>query len=278
MLDETKDDIEVCRLTFKVIGEYNAALTQIAEGRSIDDVKGSTTGLLKSIDQLYTTIQGAGIVGLSSAMDIVSVFAEQMEKARLREEFVEAVTKGAPVVEAMINVMIDHIELHYSLRVTILNRERLRTVEAMRTAQETISEIIAERNVSASDVNDVEAEVNRRLATIQTVIEEYPIWLTSAGAKGAVYSPVDDAQVRSELKELGRLSDQYERNIQAVSALTGMLQEYRRMLANTEGAIRALVRSLSAPADLTVDANEMLEAAFRIKRDVEDFRAARALP
>lgn len=270
------DDIQARRLAFKVIGHYNAVLTQLAEGKSVEQVNAGAKGLLKSIDQLQTTLRGSGITGLVPITGIVTLLADLFEKARLREEFVRAVEKGAPVVEKLIGALIADIKSHYDLRTTLLNRERSRTIAAMRTAQETVSIIVSQRNVPSKEVDRFQTEVNNHLIVVRTALATYPVTVVSGGAGTLNYSAVDQAQVQDELKELGRLENIYKNNIQAADGVKAMLIEYRKLLDKMQAALAGLVRSLSAPVDLTAGTNELLDVAFGLKRHLEDLRAARA--
>jgi len=67
-------------------------------------------------------------------------------------------------------------------------------------------------------------------------------------------------------------------DIQARRLTLKVIGEYRQMLVKSKDAMRVLTKSLSSPVDLTVNANELLGAAFRIKRDMGDFQATGAVP
>jgi len=270
------DDIEARRLALKVVADYNEVLTQLAEGKTVDEVKAGASGLVSSIDKFVSVTKGAGIPGLSAITSIISTFVEYLEKARLREEFVQAIEKGSPIVEKIIDALIADIGTHYDARATLLNRERLRTVAAMRTVSETTARIAAQHNIPAADLDKLQKEVNDKLAVARSEIQTLPVKITGGGATSLEYSPVAKAQVEDEQRELARLGGLYVENLNAMKSLTSMLDQYRRLLQKTQSSLRALAKALKEPADVATSADELLGIAFSLRRDLEDLRTARA--
>lgn len=270
------DDIEVRRLAFKVIADYNEVLTQLAEGKSIDEVKAGASGLVTSIDKFVTVSQGAGVPGLSAITSIVSTLAEQFEKARLRREFVKAVESGSPIVHKMLDALIADIGSHYAARAELLNRERGRTVSAMRDSAETIDAIASRHNVPAADLGALQKDANEKLAVASAEIRKLPVIFAGGGAKGLEYSAVVKAQVRDEQKELVRLTGVYLDNVNAMKSLTAMLGQYTQLLQKTQASLKTLAKALNAPVDVSAAADELLAIAFSLRRNLEDLRAAKA--
>lgn len=270
------DDIEVRRLAFKVVADYNAVLVQLAEGKSVQEVKVGATGLLASADKFLIVAKGAGIPGLSSITSIVATLSELFEKARLREEFVQAAQKGAPVVQRILDALIADIGSHYDARAALLNRERVRTVAAMRSAAESVQKIAAQNNVAAAELDRLEKTVNEKLAAARDEIPVLPVKIGGGGPAAAIYSPVAQAQVRDEENTLDRLSKTYADNVGAMKSLGGALDQYRKLLQTTQASLKAMVKSLSEPVDLAANADEILSIVFALRRDLGELHAARA--
>ena len=127
----------------------------------------------------------------------------------------------------------------------------------MRSAQEAISGIVAQRHLRDADANEAAGTVNRHLATVRTELAVYPVRIVQGGPKMVEYSPTDKAQVQDEQATLAHLADEYQSNLQAARALASMLQEYRMMLAKTQDALNTLAKSLDAPTGLTVDVDAL---------------------
>lgn len=269
------DDIETRRLAFKVVADYNGVLTQLAEGKSIDEVKASASGLLTSADKFLTVAKGVGIPGLSGLTGLVSTLIEQFEKARLREEFVLAVEKGAPIVQKIMDIMIEDIASHYEVRATILNRERVRIVAAMRTSAETVQRIVLQYNIPAIELDRLETSINDKLAIARAEIRVLPLKIVGGAGQAAAFSPVVQAQIRDELNSLDRLSKRYGDNIAAMTSLTGTLDQYKKLLQASQASLKSLVKSLKEPVDIAASADEIVGIAFSLRRDLEEMRAAR---
>lgn len=268
------DDVEVRRRAFKVVADYNAVLVQLAEGKSVEEVKASASGLLTSADKLLTVVTGAGIPGLSSLTGIVTTLVGLFEKARLREEFAQAVRKGSPLVQQILDVMIADIGSHYDVRVVVLTRDRLRALAGMRTAAETVQAIATKHNVADGDRDKLEAAVNEKMAVARAEGVKLPVKVVSGGRTAPAYSELAKAQCHDELVTLERLSKSYVDNVAAAKSLAAMLNSYRKLLETAQSSMKALVKSLDEPADVAASVDEMFAVAFALRRDLAGFRAA----
>jgi hypothetical protein len=270
------DDIEVRRRAFKIVADYNAVLVQLAEGKSVEDVKTSASGLLSSADKFLTVVKGSGIPGLSSITGIVTTLAELFEKARLREEFVKAVQNGAPIVDKILDAFIADIGSHYDARVAVLNRERLRALSRMRSADETARKIVSQHNATSGDRDKLESAVNEKLAVALGDGIKLPVKLAAASSNTPAYSDIAKAQVQDELNTLDRQSKVYVENIAAAKSLSAMLGSYRKLLEATQASMKALVKSLTEPVDIVASADELLGVAFALRRDLRALNSALA--
>lgn len=270
------DDIEARRRAFKVVADYNAVLVQLAEGKSVEEVKASASGLLTSADKLLTVVSGAGIPALSSVTGIVSTLIGLFEKARLREEFVQAVQKGAPIVQQILDALIADIGSHYDARVSVLNRERVRALAGMRSAAESAASIVAKHGVPDGDRDKIEAAVNDKLAVARSEGVRLPVKLSTGGKSAPAYAELAKAQVQDELNTLDRMSKTYVENVAAAKSLGAMLGGYRKLLEAAQASMKALVKSLDEPVDLAASTDELLSVAFALRRDLAGLRTALA--
>jgi hypothetical protein len=270
------DDIDVRRMAFQVVQDYNLVLAQLAEGKSVEQAKAGAAGLLKSVDQLQRTLGNAGIPALSPLTSLVSTLAELFEKARLREEFVGAVQKGAPLVARMLETMARaDIEAHYNLRAALLNRERLQVVAAMHRVRRAVAGVAAQRSFKAGELAALEARLNAGMAFARAEIPDYPVRLTAGPVAAPAFSVADKEQADAEMSQLAGLAARYEGNLQAAQAVKAMLGKYLGLLNGTIAAQANLVRALDRQPPASEQAAELLDVVFSLRRDLEEYRTAR---
>jgi len=105
-------------LAWETIGEYTSILVALNAGESVESVKSSVGRLYDLVDKIATAA-GSGIPGGDALVLLFKALGEQLEKARLAEEFKKAIKGGAPKVRQMLKVFRDDAESHYMLRASL---------------------------------------------------------------------------------------------------------------------------------------------------------------
>ncbi|HTP97326.1 MAG TPA: hypothetical protein VMK05_15850 [Burkholderiales bacterium] len=276
------DDIETRRLALSVVAQYNDVLTQLAEGKSAAQIKTGASGLVTSLGKFVAAATGSAIPGLGAIGGLVSTLAEQLEKARLREEFIAALRNGAPVVDKILDALIDDIGSHYDLRASLAGRERLLIVKSTTAQVRGMLAVVKAHAVQAKDVaalQKIENDLNSALLPARRELLEYPYKLAGAAPAGApAFDETDAGQLQLAIAELGRLSNAYQDNIRQMQAITALLAKYRTLLASAKASLAALRRGVDKPQDVNLAVDDLLTLAFGIKRDLEDLRTALRSP
>ena len=270
-----RDDIEARRKAWTVVARYNDVVALLAEGKSIDTAKSSATGLVSSVSKLREVIGGSAVPGLSAISGLVSTFFEQIEKARLREEFVRALRSGAPVVDGILNAFVADIASHYEARAEIAIRERIRSLGKMRTIQRSVVRIVGAHNVADKEVAAIRSRVENAFSVQKAEPAATLAPINSGGAAAAVFGAVAKSQVEDELAELEAVSKTYVENIRQMEALIAMLDQYKSLLQKTGTSLATLTGALDKPQDMVVAADDLLAVAFSVRRNLEELKAAR---
>src|SRR5262249_54493539 len=87
------------RKALQGVARYNAVLTQLAEGKSVDEVQTAAGELVTGLAKFVEAAAGSAVPGLPAVVSLAQTFAAQLEKARLQREFKKAVEDGAPVID-----------------------------------------------------------------------------------------------------------------------------------------------------------------------------------
>lgn len=277
--DEKLDDIEVRRRALQVITQYNDLLTQLAEGKSAQEVKSSASGLVNAVGKFVTIAGGSGVPGLSAIATIVSTLAELVEKARTRAEFSRAVREGRPVIEKIIDALIEDRGDHYGLRFGLAQEERLLILDEITIRIRLILGFVASLGPSRQDgpnVSDAEKDLNSILKPVRGEIVEYPIRLklAPASARTAPFTEGADERTQASILEIKEQVEKYENNVKQMQALGRALVEYGKLLERTKTALATLEKMLDKPQDISIVAEELARAVFSVKRNLETLRSA----
>jgi len=276
---EKLDDIEVRRRALQVITQYNDLLTQLAEGKSAQEVKSSASGLVNAVGKFVTIAGGSGVPGLSAIATIVSTLAELVEKARTRAEFSRAVREGRPVIEKIIDALIEDRGDHYGLRFGLAQEERLLILDEITIRIRLIRGFVASLGPSRQDgpnVSDAEKDLNSILKPVRGEIVEYPIRLklAPASARTAPFTEGADERTQASILEIKEQVEKYENNVKQMQALGRALVEYGKLLERTKTALATLEKMLDKPQDISIVAEELARAVFSVKRNLETLRSA----
>lgn len=273
--DGARDDIETRRKAWTVVAKYNDVIALLAEGKSVEKAKASATGLVSSVSKLNEVVSGSAIPGLNAISGLVSIFFEQIERARLHDEFVRALRSGAPVVDGILKAFIADIASHYEARAVIASRERIRHMAKMRTIQRSVVRIVGAYNVADNDVASFRLRVEKAFSVQKSEPAANLSPINSGGAAAAAFSEVAKSQVGDELAELEAVSKSYVENIRQVEALIAMLDQYKSLLQKTSTALATLLSAIDKPQDMAVATDDLLAIAFSVRRNLEELKAAR---
>ena len=275
------DVIEVRRLAMLTINRYNDVLTELVEGKSIEDVKTTTEGLVKTIGKFVEIAEGAGVPGIGSAINAAKILAGKFEELRLRKEFKKAVREGVPAVYAILDFIKEDLSDHYTIRFTIAQSERLLIVEKITNNVSNLIILFSNHSIppdtaNIQDIKGIEENINAHLKPVSGELnqDEYPYRLEYGTGDIPEYSILIDLQVTQIVSRIESLTKKYSQNVTQVNSIGSVLIQDAKLIEKTKIALDTLVNALDKPLDIGVIAEEILDTAFNVKREFETFRAA----
>lgn len=281
MYSATKPDIiEVRRLAMLTINRYNDVLTNLVEGKSIEDVKTTTEGLVKTIGKFVEIAGGAGAPGIGSAINAAKILAGKFEELRLRKEFKKAVREGVPAVYAILDFVKEDLSDHYTARFTIAQSERLLIVGEITNNVSNLIVLFSNHSIppdtAIQDIKVIEKDINSHLKPVSGELNqnEYPYRLEYGTGDIPKYSILIDLQVTQIVSRIESLAKKYSQNVTQVNSIGSVLIQDAKLIEKTKIALNTLVNALDKPLDIGVIAEEILDTAFNVKREFEAFRAA----
>ncbi len=272
-------DVEARRQALEVVDRYNDSLARLAEGKSVTEVSGSVGSLVDSITELVTVAGAAAMPELVAAGPLLSQWAQELEKARLRKQFADALERGAPVVDKILDALIADVGSHYELRATLNNRKRLLAVGQITEQVGTVYMLLASRAAPGEDYDDVQAiqaRVNGAVAPAAGELVEYPYQLESGPPGAPAFGAVDAAALKASIAELSRRVESYTAIVAQVQSLGEVLTRYQALLGETKAALANLRRAQADNSRLAAATTDLLKTAFELRRAFEEYRSATA--
>jgi hypothetical protein len=277
--EKQPDDIEVRRTALRTINTFNNVLMTLAEGKSVETVRGAAGGFVAAAGNFITKAAGSAVPGLEAITEGIKTLAGEFEKARLREEFEKAVRTGAPVIDKMLAELIAERVEHISLRAAEANLIQVDIVSDLGTGANSVIELFKQFSAPANDdpIRNFEKALNESLKPAEKVLKfKLPIKLTyqvsgsvpAFGKEQVIIAEQAIARVRERVAA-------YKANIEQFEKLKSALNSYGVILDKTRTTLKSLVDTLDRPQNLEITSEEFFEIAFKVKREVEAFRAAR---
>jgi hypothetical protein len=271
------DTIEVRRRALRTIDQFNSVITTLAEGKSVQEVQGTATGFINAAQSFVVAAGGNAVPGLGALTGVVNTLLGQLEQARAREEFERAVRSGAPIINSMLNALIEERQEHMSLRVAAANVREVDLVDELATRASDLRSLIESHSAPAADDPraTIQDEMNAALKPAQGQLQfRLPLTLSYKSGKPALTS--EQALLAQEL--LGGMkpaSDAFVANRAAIESLRDALNNYGMLLRQTQTALSAVVSNLGRPQSLQEISESLLSVAFDLKSDLQAYEAAR---
>jgi hypothetical protein len=268
--------VEVRRLALRTIDKFNNVLTTLAEGKSVDAVKTTADGFVQSAGK-FVAAAGSSVPGLASISSLVQTLAGEFEKARLREQFEQAVRRGAPIIDRMLAELIAERKEHLELRRVEAGLRQVDLLTEISNSTASVRDLVAA--FSAPTADDPRSELQSALnEALQPSAKGLPFKLPVPLAYTPGRPPFGVTQATTARQAIARTAElgaSFQANLAQYESLRSALNSYGAMLERTRGTLKLLVDALDKPQRFEDASDELFQVAFGVKRDVEAYRAAR---
>jgi len=274
------DAVEVRRTALRTIDNFNNVLTTLAEGKSIETVQCAAGGFVDAAGKFITIAAGSAVPGLSSIAEIVKTLVGEFEKARLREEFEKTVRVGVPVIDKMLAAIIAERVDHITLRAIEANLIQVRIVNDIGAGSNSVIVLFKQFRAPPKDdpLQSIEKALNESLEPAEKMFSSnLPIKLSYNVGKPLLPAFGKEQAIIAE-QAIARIRDRiaaYKANIEQFDKLKCALNNYGMLLQRVRTTLTSLVDALDRPQKFEIKSEEFFEIAFKVKREVEAFRAAR---
>lgn len=263
------------RRALQVISKYNDTLTALAEGKSIEAVGNTASGLTNALNGL------AGLTIAAPVANLVATVAQELERARLREEFRNALAKGAPIINQMFVIFEENIKTHYNNNVLFANERRTLIVEEIIDEVTLLQKLVKAHKAPAPDdkfkeVSGRQKALNNILVPIskEAVVKDaypYPLQTNSTGHD---WTPSVESNLTASIEQIQQNVESYSAEIDRINALAKSLTAYKGMLDTTKNCLDKLLAAGEEAPQLLWQAEYILGLAFQVKQNLAEIRRA----
>jgi len=281
-----------------VIASYNALLADLAEGKSVEQVKSGVDRLVAAVGSVTNIVPGVDV--------LLSNVVSAIERARTRAELKRAIDTGGKPTLAILDFLRSEIPTYYELRVILTQMELFaieqRIGQRISTLQNAASALPGNTTLALGGSEDaINAELSKlvgmkrrasliakgahipdgpaiqhqaigaglsgpasdvvlQLANTQTHIATGQAALTQGGLDAAVLELTSDT--RSYLKHVEKLN-----------AYLTLLQRYESLLESTKQAMNALREAADAPGNVADQFEELFRTGVALRGDILKLRS-----
>lgn len=273
--DQEPDHVAVRLLAFETLERYTDLLVTLAEGKSVEQVQDSAEQLRVNLQTITGLLNLAPVPGLAAAGNLIQTLAGALERARIRQEFIDAVKEGEPVASKILDFLImdttdsDDAKGYYTI---VLAIEEIKRGKLRRKISEAGGSIIR-------IVNDHEAPTDSELIPglqerMDVVLasftpppnpDELPI-LKSEGT--AQFSNLAQSQVMTEMDAMEAFNRDKSKIMEGLNAYHALLSTYVRLLSKTKINLKQLSMAIDRPVDVQAAFESTLRLALQARREL----------
>lgn len=275
-----EEDILVRRKALELISLYNTTLSDLAAGKSPEQVSASANSLITGLNSFGSLVgagSGASIPFVNEVSTLIGTLVQKLQEAQNRALFVDAMRAGAPILSKLFaQLQLDANEIYH---IRALDAEK-RTLAVQIDIANNIGQMLTVAKAGKPAANDTE---KAELANVQTRLNKlikdsnlptYPP-LVLAGATTPL-TPLLLSQLQQTLAQLEASAKQYQAIVSETNANHDWVQSYKKMVIATNNDLNAVVTALDRPVDMTAAAGEIIGFVFQVKRDFQALQTARA--
>jgi hypothetical protein len=263
------DHVLVRMQAWDVVARYNDLLTALAEGRPADELAAAVEGLSASLNNFPLKAVAASAAEVSGYLAPLKALALEAARENSRRQFVEAVGKGAPLINDKFIVLLrEDAADFYRVRAGLNDLEIAALAESANATGARLGDLAASFQAS----RDADAAI----AAFNAEAEKLP-QLAGGVRLGAPVKvvPRGTAAPTPEAKaQLATLAQDGKAQLAKVAAKDDELNAYRQVLIAYLGLLNELERSLRRLQVATEQAQPALPSAAELERAVILLREA----
>ncbi|MCP4522544.1 MAG: hypothetical protein GY827_12760 [Cytophagales bacterium] len=269
-IEVKRDEISIRKEALEVIDSYNALLTELAAGKSPQEVKASVDSLsssLKSLSELSSKVSFALPPGVDS---LISTVLSKLEEAQNRQNFKEAIKEGQPIIDKMLTLFIKDAQDTYAIHSGSLIKRRKDIKLVIANLQGQIHGVSIEYKAPTGGIKTKFDKLEKKL--VETLkkspnLKIVKIKFTPASNKDFDITTLSQleqtyVQINSKTKELLDLQkEQQNRYNFAIS--------YGHLVKKVQQTIKVTSIAIDNPQTINESAKEIFAFAFEVKRNIE---------
>ncbi|NUM52455.1 MAG: hypothetical protein HUU46_02315 [Candidatus Hydrogenedentes bacterium] len=257
------------------VSEYNALLLDRVHGANNEGLAGRAASASKLIDAL-----GLG-ASPYAASELVESLLQMIASARNRHEFADAVTKGRPIIDAILQNFADATTDFYRVRVGLVGAAITEIEFKQLTILSEIEHISSgfAPPMAGSDLALRRAQAETELAALRLVVSPNAV-LRPLPIGARPYDGDVQSRIEEHIRVLRGLCAERDASIEGLTNYHRQLSSYVRLLDDTRRYFDVLSKSGdgTANSDAIAAGREVDAGARHLRDDIRSNRSAALLP
>jgi len=261
-----KDQVVIRREALDTVIQYNSILVDLAAGRKPSEIKSGVQSLVSGLEGITSLLDKAPLVS-GSSVGLISTIVENLDKAQNRKQFILALQKGAPVIDAILVVFTKDAEKTYGIYFSSLQKLARKEQLDITNKYSQMIKVSKEHKVPNSEIQKELDSLNKELSKA----------LPSVGIPFSVNLSVDPAS-RKEfdaivLSQLQQTFSQIKKSILSYKEIKlkqvnryELALSYGQLIRQARITLGHVVKSLNNPETINRNSMELLSVAFDVKR------------
>ena len=285
------DDVVERMYAWNVLAQYNETLSAVARGNSRQEISATVDGLTETLRKFpIKEISEAG-AGLAPCASVVTAALEIMEREIAARRFNESIQAVYPAINEFLCLLERDAQSFYNIRLGLRNLdhgliedqivENTAAFQALLGSlnipappgEDEAGEDEAGEDEAADRIHPVIKQVNDTLAGIPDWPSDGMLVLSQSG--NGEYTELAHSQFVEMASEIERLAGEAKAVDDELIAFRDVLIQYVKLTTQMRRALKELVNAIKGNRQPEAVAQNMFEAAIKLKRAISEYKKAR---
>lgn len=264
------------RRALEVVARFNATMVALAEGRSDAEVRASTEGLVGNL-QALGSLANIAVPGSQVVIGSLSTAIAALEKARNRQQFMDAMRVAAPIIDQILVLFREDAEDVFEFLAEETRDNLILAAAGVFEVGRQMRDLTEIRKPPAGTQIQTHKSLGQKLvdarATVRRPLTGEPL-PTGDSTADYVYDDLTLNQLSRMATEALTIATRYRALEMEHTARIEAYQKYGALLAQTRRTLGSVLLAIDRPPEVRQQALELIGIAFETKRSWQKWRAA----
>ena len=270
------DQIAVRFQAWEVIGKYNDALTNLAEGKSAEQVGAAVDGLVHSLSQSPLTELSAISSQITPFLGPLKTLLAEADQEALRERYFEALKAGLPLIkDDFIGLLKKDTKIMFEVRYGLNNLEYQGIVDKVSDAKRRFDKL-SSQYVLSDNIRKMREQITNALAKLPKGNNGQPAVNPPSNTTGTTaLTPASESQMETLKEDVVNQVDLALQKNKELFAYRDTLTAYVNLLNQMANSIQTLQVAAETGNAPSLPSDDVLKAVIDLRRTYLTYRESK---